>query len=109
MDSMREMMRRTLGRSLQALPEIDRLTAAWPVACGPALAEKGHIVGLANGVLRVEAMNSVWLEQLRSMQEILQRELARIADVKLAGIHFEVKRAESKGRGQSNPGLERVR
>jgi predicted nucleic acid-binding Zn ribbon protein len=99
MDSMREMLRKSLGRSLEALPEIDRLTAAWPVACGPALAAKGRIVGLANGIVRVEVMNSVWLEQLRSMQQALERELARIADVKLAGIHFEVKRPERNGIG----------
>ena len=108
MDSMREMLRKSLGRSLQALPEIDRLTAAWPVACGPAMAEKGEITGFANGVLQVLVKNSVWLEQLRSMQQVLERELARIADVKLAGIHFEVKRSETKSRRPNRPGLERV-
>ncbi len=101
---MREMLRKSLGRSLRALPEIDRLTAAWPVACGPALAEKGAISGFTGGVLRVQVKNSVWLEQMRSMQQVLERELARIAEVKLAGIHFEVKRPEP-----SRPELERVR
>ena len=108
MDNMREMLRKSLGRSLQGLSELDRLTAAWPVACGPALAEKGEIIGLTNGIVRVEVKNSVWLEQLRSMQQVLERELARIADVKLSGIHFEVKRVDTKPE-RNRPGLERVR
>jgi hypothetical protein len=104
MDNMREMLRKTLGRSLEALPELDRLVAAWPVACGTALAGKAEIMGYANGVLQVEVKNSVWLEQMRSMQQVLERELARIAGVKLTGIHFEV-----KGLGEKRPGPERIR
>ena len=38
MQRMREMLRDSLARSLRELPELDRLAAAWPVACGPALA-----------------------------------------------------------------------
>jgi predicted nucleic acid-binding Zn ribbon protein len=95
MDSMREMLRKNLGRSLEALPELDRLTAAWPVACGPALAEKGEIVAYANGIVQVAVLSSAWLEQMRAMHEVLQRELGRIAAVPLTGIHFEVKRPPS--------------
>ena len=104
MDNMREMLRKNLGRSLEALPELDRLSAAWPVACGPAMAEKGEIVAYAGGIVQVEVWNSVWLEQMRSMQQVLEHELARIAAVKLAGIHFEVKRPPS-----TRPGPERIR
>jgi Dna[CI] antecedent, DciA len=104
MDSMREMLRKNLGRSLEALPELDRLTAAWPVACGPAMAEKGEIVGYADGIVQVAVRNSVWLEQMRSMSQVLQHELGRIAGVKLSGIHFEVKRLRS-----NDAGLERIR
>ena len=92
MDSMRELLRKNLGRSLENLPELDRLAAAWPVACGPAMAEKGEIVGFGDGIVRVAVLNSVWLEQMRSMHHILERDLARIAAVRLAGIHFEVRR-----------------
>ena len=109
MDSMREMLRKNLGRSLEALPELDRLTAAWPVACGPAMAEKGEIVAYAGGIVQVEVWNSVWLEQMRSMQQVLEHELARIAAVKLTGIHFEVKRPASTRRDQDRPGPERIR
>jgi predicted nucleic acid-binding Zn ribbon protein len=107
MENMREMLRRNLGRSLEALPELDRLTAAWPVACGTAMAAKGEVAGYEDGVLRVVVKNSVWLEQMRSMQQVLERELARIAEVKLTGIHFEVKRFGGR-RPDGKSGPERV-
>jgi hypothetical protein len=42
MERMRDVLRGSLGRSLRALPEEDRLAAAWPVACGSALAGHGE-------------------------------------------------------------------
>jgi hypothetical protein len=92
MDSMRDMLKKNLARSLEALPVADRLAAAWPVACGKAMADRGEIIGFANGVVEVEVRDAVWLDQMRSMGAVLERELARIAGVKIAGIHFEVKR-----------------
>jgi len=92
MDSMREMLKKNLARSLEALPVADRLAAAWPVACGKAMADRGEIVAFENGVVQVEVQDAVWLDQMRSMGAVLERELAKIAGVKIAGIHFEVKR-----------------
>jgi hypothetical protein len=92
MESMREMLRRELGRSLKALPELDRLRAAWTVACGKAMAEKGQVVSFSGGILKVEADDSVWLGQMLSMRGVLQSEMARIAEVKLSGIHFSLRR-----------------
>jgi len=91
MESMREMLKKNLGRSLDGLPEADRLAAAWPVACGKAMADRGEIVGFDGGLVRVEVQDAVWLEQMRSMGAVLERELAKIAGVRIAGIHFEVK------------------
>ncbi len=91
MEDMREVLRRNLGRSLSALPEVDRLAAAWPVACGKLLARRGEIVGYANGVVSIAVSDAVWLEQMLSMRGMLERELARIAGVPVAGIHFEAR------------------
>lgn len=93
MENMREMLRRSLGRSLQTLPPLDRLTAAWPVACGAAMARRGLVTGFANGVLHIEVLDPGWLDQMRGMQAVLEREVARVAEVKLAGIHFELKKS----------------
>lgn len=91
MESMRLMLRRTLGRSLHALSEVDRLAAAWPVACGKAMASRGEIVGFEAGIVQVEVQDGVWLEQMRSMGGVLEGELARIARVEVRAIHFEMR------------------
>ncbi len=88
---MRDLLRGALGRSLKEMPEMDRLAAAWPVACGRAMAERGEIVGFSEGVIRVEVADPVWLRQMVSMRGVLQREVARIAGVNASGIHFELK------------------
>ena len=98
MDSMRDMLKKNLARSLDTLPVADRLAAAWPVACGTAMAARGEIVGFENGVVEVQVQDAVWLDQMRSMGAVLQSELAKIAGVKIAGIHFEVKKFRSEKR-----------
>jgi hypothetical protein len=92
MESMRTMLRQTLGRSLNAMPALDRLAAAWPVACGPAMARRGIVAAFEGGVLRIEVADAAWLDEMCGMRSVLERELARIAEVKLAGIHFELKK-----------------
>jgi hypothetical protein len=93
MENMRELLRSSLGRSLDALPALDRLTAAWPVACGPALARRGVLTSFEAGILQIEVADAAWMEQLLGMRAVLEHELARIAKVKLAGIHFELKKS----------------
>jgi len=93
MENMREVLRRSLGRSLMTMPALDRLTAAWQVACGAALARRGVVQGFEGGVLRVEVADPGWLDQMRGMQAVLEHEVARIAEVRLVGIHFELKKS----------------
>lgn len=88
MESMREVLRGSLGRSLRTMDALERLRAAWPVACGAAMARKGEVVALADGVLSIVVTDSAWMEQMMVMRPVLQRELGRIAEVKLGGIHF---------------------
>ena len=89
MESMRQLLRNTLGRSLEAMPALDRLRAAWPVACGKALAARGRIIAYEGALVTVAVDDASWLDQLRSMRAVLERELARIAAVPVRGIHFE--------------------
>ena len=92
LEGMRDMLRGSLGRSLQALQAEDRLSAAWPVACGKAMAERGQVVGFGNGIVRVEVEDGAWLRQMISTRHLLARELARISGVSVSEIHFERKR-----------------
>lgn len=98
MESMREMLKKNLARSLETMPVMDRLAAAWPVACGKAMADRGEIMGFENGVVEVQVQDSVWLDQMRSMGSVLESQLAKIAGVKIVGIHFELEKFRSEKR-----------
>ena len=89
MESIRNVLKGSLGRALEGLAEMDRLQAAWPVACGPALAARGEIVSFEAGVVTVRVAGPAWLDQMRSMGAVLERELERIAGVPVRGIHFK--------------------
>jgi hypothetical protein len=92
MEGIRDLLKNTLGQSLNSLGDEDRLAAAWPVACGKTMAERGMIVGYHDGVLRVRVGNAAWLKQLTSMRGQLAGELSRIAAARVSEIHFEMKR-----------------
>jgi hypothetical protein len=96
MDDMRSMLRRVLGRSLSGMSAVDRLAAAWPVACGAAMAGHGEVLGYEDGLVRVVVSDKAWLQQMQSMSGVLQRELGKIAGVAVTGIHFEVRSADMK-------------
>ena len=96
LEGMRDLLKGSLGRSLGALPDEDRLAAAWPVACGKAMAGHGTVVGYAHGVVQVEVEDGAWLRQLMNMRAQLAGELARIAGVRVSEIHFERKRNDGQ-------------
>jgi Dna[CI] antecedent, DciA len=95
-EAMRELLRGSLGRSLRELRDEDRLAAAWTVACGRAMAERGNVVGYEDGVVRIEVADAVWMRQMTSLSGTLKREMAKIAGVPVAGIHFELKLPASR-------------
>ena len=92
MEAMRDLLKKSLGRSLSSLSDDDKLAAAWPVACGKTMAERATVIGYDRGVLRVRVENRTWLQQFMSMREQLAGEMARIAGVRVSEIHFEMKR-----------------
>jgi hypothetical protein len=96
LEGMRDLIRGSMGRSLQALTDEDKLAAAWPVACGKAMAERGAVVGYADGVVLLQVADEVWMRQMMSMRTQLAGEMARIAGVKVSEIHFEMKRYDGR-------------
>ena len=92
MEPMREILRSTLGRSLRNIREEDRLSAAWIVACGCAMADRGRVIGYEAGVLRIEVADAVWLRQMVSLRAVLEREIARVACLPIAEIRFELRK-----------------
>ena len=96
MQGMRELLRGTLRGSLRAMTEEDRLAAAWPVACGRAMAERGAIRGFIDGELFVQISDPAWLSQMRSLRPVREHDLARSAGVSIRAIHFELKTTSSQ-------------
>jgi hypothetical protein len=96
MEAVRDLLRGKLKSSLRGIRDEDRLAAAWTVACGRAMAEHGAVVGYADGVVLVEVADAVWMRQMVSLGGVLQRELARIAGLPVAAIHFELKKTERR-------------
>jgi Dna[CI] antecedent, DciA len=92
MQGMRDLLKGALGKSLEALSDEDKLAAAWPVACGKAMAERGTIIAYQNGIVLIAVTDSAWLQQFRNMRGQLASEMARIAAVQVTEIHFQVKR-----------------
>jgi hypothetical protein len=92
LEGMRDLFKSSLGRSLRTLQDEDRLAAAWPVACGKAMAERGTVVGYIDGVVWLKVADEAWMRQMMSMRGRLAGEMARIAGVKVSAIHFELKR-----------------
>jgi hypothetical protein len=92
MEKMRALLQNSLGRSLRALSQEDRLSMAWMILCGKALGARSSIVGYTDGAVKIEVLEGAWLEEVRSMREHLQRELPRIAGVPVTELHFIVKK-----------------
>ncbi len=89
---MRDLLRGSLARSLRDLTPEDRLAAAWPVACGSALAGHGEVLHLdAEDVLHIRVTGPDWMRQFLDIRSQLAADLTRISGVRLSGIHFEEK------------------
>ncbi len=90
MESMRDVLIGSLGRSLRELSDADRLAAAWPVACGSALGAHGEVLDLdAERTLHVRVADPRWFGQFLQVRLTIAEELARISRVPFTGIHFE--------------------
>ena len=104
MQGMRELLRSSLGKSLSALSPADKLSAAWPVACGRSMAEHGTVMEYADGCLTIEVGDRTWLQQMLAMRGQLTAELRRIASVELREIHFQMSGSSRAGEQRARPG-----
>lgn len=89
MQALRDLMRRSLARSLDGATPEDRLHMAWPLVCGSGLASKAEVLHLdREGVLHVRVTNSLWRDRFFEMRTRLCEDLRRVANVPLSGVHF---------------------
>jgi hypothetical protein len=92
MEAIRSLLRGKLKVSLGGMRDEDRMAAAWTVACGHAMAERGTVVSYEAGIVRIAVADTVWLQQMRALDETLRRELTKISGLAVAAIHFELKK-----------------
>lgn len=92
MQTIRDILRTSLGRSLESLSPLDRLVAAWPVACGKAMAARGRLTAYTGSEVHILIDDPRWFDQMLSMRSVLARDLARIAAVPVTAIHLQVSR-----------------
>ena len=94
MQAMRDLLRTSLGKSLERLSPLDRLAASWPIAAGHAIAERSSVTALEEGAVTITVMDAPWQKQLRSNGEQLRGDLARISRVPLTAILFVLPSAQ---------------
>lgn len=92
LEGMRDVLRGSLSRSLQAMGAPDRLSAAWTVICGRALAGRGSVTGYSRGVVQIDVVDSVWVSQMSSMRGSLAAQLADASGLPVETIEFTVQR-----------------
>lgn len=92
MERIRDVLRSSLGRSLEALSDVDRLAAAWTVASGKPMAERAVVLGYADGIVRLGAVDEAWMREMMNMKDRLRAELARLAGLPVKEIRVEIMR-----------------
>lgn len=92
MDRVRDVIRFGTRSGFNTLSDLDRLQMAWVVVCGRVMAEHATVVGYDDGMVKIAASERAWLEEMRSMSAHLERELARVAGIRVTKLHFMVKR-----------------
>lgn len=92
MEGIRSLLKKSLGQSIEALNDMDRLAVAWPVACGKAMAEHASVVDYADGIVRLEAVDDAWMREMMNMKAHLAREMSQIAGVPVKEIRIAIKR-----------------
>ena len=98
MEGMRDVLRSSLGKALRGMEPVDRLAAAWTVACGPALAGRGTVVGYDSSVVHVQVEQAIWLAQMISIRGMLAHRMASASGLTINEIRFELKKRESDER-----------
>jgi hypothetical protein len=83
---------------LRTAPPDEAPMIAWPLACGPQVAEKTSAVRFAAGVLTVQVPDAAWREQLRDMAASYVRALGLLLGGRVQRVEFVVAEAATERR-----------
>jgi predicted nucleic acid-binding Zn ribbon protein len=88
MQAMRDILRTSLAKSLNALTPLDRLGAAWAVAAGHATASRTTVTAFHEGTVTVTVPDTAWQRQLEMIHGQLRGDLASISRMPVTDILF---------------------
>lgn len=88
MQAMRDLLRTSLGKSLETLSPLDRLATSWPVVAGHATSERTTVLSFEGGSVCVSVPDAAWRNQLEMIAGQLRGDLARISRVPVTDILF---------------------
>jgi predicted nucleic acid-binding Zn ribbon protein len=74
---------------LAAMPEEERVMAAWPQVCGAKAAEHARAESFAGGVLRVRVNDAAWLATLGHLRGQYCARLREMTGVAVEKLEFE--------------------
>ncbi len=91
MQPVRDFLRDHLASALNAHSADERISAAWPVVCGAAIAQRTRVLSCVDGIVEIAVPDGAWLRQMLSLREKLLRELPTACGIALTDILFKVR------------------
>jgi hypothetical protein len=91
-----EIARNVLGKLaadiLATAPLEERMTLAWPLACGARVAAKSKAMQFVEGILQVEVPDADWRRQLAQLSWQYMQSLRALSGQELREIKFVIRR-----------------
>lgn len=92
MEQAGEGLEEIVARSIQRAPAAEAALTAWPLVCGSAVADRSRALSFADGVLRVQVVDTGWKSELQSLAPRYLAAINRYTPEKVQRIEFVVAR-----------------
>jgi hypothetical protein len=91
-------LEKIVATALRRAPAGEAAVLAWPLACGPTVAERTRALDFAQGVLRVEVADAGWRAELLTLAPRYVARINRYVGEKVTQIEFVVSPTKFAGR-----------
>jgi len=88
MEPAKDTLHKIVTDALKRAPEHEGPVLAWPMVCGPQVAEKTRALDFTAGILRVEVPDIGWRNQLMGFLPQYLGQLRQVFGGKVQRIHF---------------------
>jgi predicted nucleic acid-binding Zn ribbon protein len=90
MQQARATLQKIVLDALRRAPREEVPLLAWPIVCGPQVAERTQALAFQDGTLRIAVPDTIWRGQLRDMAPEYVAKLNRISPTAIARIEFVI-------------------